>query len=471
MEQHNPTRVTQPAPDKDKTDWWGLFHLHAFMSLTLADRRIEKRELVWIKRFFLDNNHPEYIEQLEELVSCGCYDKNNFVEIANQAAAQMATSEKRRFVYNLAQMVKSKGSMAQEEYENILEIAEQIGIKDTDADSIISSVFQVNDSFLAIIGLLALGIIMYTASVVIVPLVFAVFITMIVNRVERFLTRVLSLGRVRWLSQTAAMVIILSVVFGFVMATISSGQQMSLRLPFYETKFDQTLVQLRQAAQEYGLDIFQGDGLIEYVKQLPIGRTVSSFVSSLVSLLGNFLLVVIFTGFLVFSGMNYAGLLEEMNEKVGAYVSIKSFVSLLTGLGVYLLCLLFDVDFPLFWAILAFSLNFIPSVGAIFASIPPIILCGIQFESWGLALEFAVILTAMHVSLGQVLEPKMMGDTLSIKPLAIMLGLIFWGFLWGIPGMFLATPLMALVRTLASHFNFSRGFERLLAADRGRIAS
>jgi len=60
-----------------------------------------------------------------------------------------------------------------------------------------------------------------------------------------------------------------------------------------------------------------------------------------------------------------------------------------------------------------------------------------------------------------------MGTRLALKPVAILLGLIFWGFLWGIPGMFLATPLMALLRILSSYFNFSRGVERLLAADHG----
>jgi len=48
---------------------------------------------------------------------------------------------------------------------------------------------------------------------------------------------------------------------------------------------------------------------------------------------------------------------------------------------------------------------------------------------------------------------------------AILLGLIFWGLLWGIPGMFLATPLLVLLRILASYYNFSRSFERLLATD------
>jgi len=58
-----------------------------------------------------------------------------------------------------------------------------------------------------------------------------------------------------------------------------------------------------------------------------------------------------------------------------------------------------------------------------------------------------------------------MGSRLALKPVAILLGLIFWGLLWGIPGMVLATPLMVLLRILASYFNFSRSFQRLLATE------
>ena len=67
--------------------------------------------------------------------------------------------------------------------------------------------------------------------------------------------------------------------------------------------------------------------------------------------------------------------------------------------------------------------------------------------------------------MGQVLEPKLMGARLALKPIAILLGLIFWGLIWGIPGMFLSTPLMVVLRMLSAHFNVSRGFERLLATE------
>jgi AI-2 transport protein TqsA len=207
----------------------------------------------------------------------------------------------------------------------------------------------------------------------------------------------------------------------------------------------------------------QENGVTQQLSQLPIGATVSGFLRSLVSLLGNFLLVVVFTGFLVFGSSAYTGVLQEMNEKISAYITVKTLVSLLTGLLAYLLCRVFGIDFALFWAILAFLLNYIPSVGSIIATLPPILLSMVQLEWTGVA-AFSGLFVLIQLLLGQVVEPKLMGTRLALKPVAILLGLIFWGFLWGIPGMFLATPLMALLRILSSYFNFSRGVERLLAA-------
>jgi AI-2 transport protein TqsA len=104
-------------------------------------------------------------------------------------------------------------------------------------------------------------------------------------------------------------------------------------------------------------------------------------------------------------------------------------------------------------------------VGSIIATLPLLLLSAIQLHSWPRVALFAAILLVVQQFIGQILEPKLMGMRLSLKPVAILLGLIFWGLLWGIPGMFLATPLMVLMRIVSSYFNVTRGFERLLASE------
>jgi predicted PurR-regulated permease PerM len=441
-------------------DWRDLFHLHAFLSLGLSDQNIERRELVWIKRFFAHRGH-ELLLEMDRWLERGHCDQEQLEELADRAAAELSTGEKRRFVYNLAQMCKAKGSISTTEYERILDLAEHIGVQDTDADAIIHSVYSVNDTFMAILGLLALGVILYATQVVIVPLIIALFVTMIINKVEGLVAAALSLRRLRWLNKVVAMVLILGVLFGLAMAAVVSGKEIATRVPYYEQRIG-AMLEGSPAAQK-ALRWARQSGLHEQLGQLPIGGTIKSFLGSLVNLLGNFVLVMIFTGFLVFSGGSFTGIMQEMNEKISAYISIKTLISVITGVAVFALCLAFGIDFALFWAILAFLLNYIPSVGAIIATVPPILLSMIQLDSWAGVVLFAVVFIVAQVLLGQVLEPKLMGDKLAVKPVAILLGLIFWGFLWGIPGMLLAAPLMALLRILASYFNFSRSFERLLA--------
>jgi AI-2 transport protein TqsA len=443
-------------------DWRDLFYLNAFLSLSLSDRQIERRELVWIKRFF--SRRPAVLDRLQQILEVGHCDQGALQQQLNRAASELSTGEKRRFVYNLAQLCKSKGRINDLEYERILDLGERLGVQDTEADAIIHSVYNVNDTFMALVGLLALGVILYLTQIVIVPLVIAIFITMIINKVESLVAAALALRRFRWLNKIVAMVLILGVMFGLVMAAAVSGKQIANRVPHYEERITTTLEQ-SQGTQR-ALAWMRDAGVLDRIKRLPIGNTVKGFLGSLVNLVGNFVLVVIFTGFLVFSGASFRGILQEMNEKITAYITIKTLVSVITGVGVFVVCSAFGIDFALFWAILAFLLNFIPSVGAIIATIPPVLLSMVQLGSWATVALFAAILVVMHVLLGQVLEPKLMGDRLAVKPLAILLGLIFWGFLWGIPGMFLAAPLMALMRILASYFNFSRSFERLLAAER-----
>jgi len=460
--------MASPAQsDAQEQDWWGLFHLRAFLSLTQADRNIERRELVWIKRFLIQQDRAGLIPLLEEEVAAGRVPHEELDLALAEAGDRLSNAEKRHFIYNLAQLCKSKGGISNDEYEHVLEMAEGIGLRDTDADAIVNSVFSIDETFRLIVGLLALGVAMYYTQAVIVPLVIALFLSMIVGQVEGRVTGALRLGdsRWRWISKALATALILSGLAALIMAAVVSGKDMADRFPFYQGKVTTMLKQAEALAVSHGFEALDRTGLVDQLSQIPVSGAVGGIFSSLLSLVGNFLLIVIFTGFLVAGGAGYRGIMAEMNDKISAYISVKALLSLLTGVGVYLLCYLIEVDFSLFWALLGFLLNFIPSVGSTLASLPPVALAAVQHGSASTALFFGGAMVVMHMLLGQVLEPKLMGDRLAIKPLAILMGLIFWGFLWGIPGMFLAAPLMALLRTLASYFNFSRSFERLLAAD------
>jgi len=135
----------------------------------------------------------------------------------------------------------------------------------------------------------------------------------------------------------------------------------------------------------------------------------------------------------------------KITYEVQQYVGIKTIVSLITGVlvGTYVWAL--GIDFPLFWGMMAFLFNYIPSVGSILASIPPVLLGLIQLGPGG-ALLVAVGYLTVNITLGNIIEPNLMGRRLGLSTLVVILSLVFWGWVWGPVGMLLSLPMTMIVK-------------------------
>jgi predicted PurR-regulated permease PerM len=136
---------------------------------------------------------------------------------------------------------------------------------------------------------------------------------------------------------------------------------------------------------------------------------------------------------------------QSVFQNINKYIAIKTWISLGTGLLVYFLLLIIGVDYPLLWAVLAFALNYIPTIGSIIALVPPVLLTIIQLgiiESLIVLLGYLVINTIM----GNILEPKFMGKGLGLSTLVVFLSLIFWGWVLGPIGMLLSVPLTITIK-------------------------
>jgi len=143
---------------------------------------------------------------------------------------------------------------------------------------------------------------------------------------------------------------------------------------------------------------------------------------------------------------------EKVQHSILKYLKVKTIVSLTTGIGFWLICTLFGIDFAPFWGFLAFILNFIPTFGSIVASIPPILMGLIQLPGTGSIIFFIVCLSLIQVIMGNIIEPKIMGTSLSLNMATIIIGLLFWGYLWGVSGMILSVPLMVLIKVILTQF-------------------
>ena len=157
------------------------------------------------------------------------------------------------------------------------------------------------------------------------------------------------------------------------------------------------------------------------------------------------------------------GTIDEITKAVESYISLKTIVSLLTGAASYIALLIIGVDFALFWAILIFILNYIPTIGSLIATLFPALIAFIQFEQLQMFVLVLIVIGAIQVVVGNIIEPKIMGDNLNISPLVVILSLVFWNMVWGIVGMILSVPIMVIIIIILSKIPGTRNVALMLS--------
>jgi AI-2 transport protein TqsA len=115
------------------------------------------------------------------------------------------------------------------------------------------------------------------------------------------------------------------------------------------------------------------------------------------------------------------------------------------------------------FGLLAFLLNFIPNIGSIIAMLLPLPIAVTQFEDPWMILAVVGVPGTVHVTIGNVIEPRLMGRGMELHPVTVLLSLAFWGLLWGVVGMVLAVPIVASLRIVFSRFATTQFLAQLLA--------
>ncbi len=139
--------------------------------------------------------------------------------------------------------------------------------------------------------------------------------------------------------------------------------------------------------------------------------------------------------------------LQSASGDIQRYVGIKTLVSAVTGTLAGLLTWALGLDFPVLWGMLAFILNFIPAIGSIIAAIPPIL---VALVSGGVGEAVGVLIgyLAINMLFGNFVEPMLLGRRFGVSTLVVIISVLFWGWVWGPVGMFLAVPLTMVVKVM-----------------------
>ncbi|MEO1616044.1 MAG: AI-2E family transporter [Planctomycetota bacterium] len=185
------------------------------------------------------------------------------------------------------------------------------------------------------------------------------------------------------------------------------------------------------------------------------------------SLVSNCVVVLIYVFFLLIGTSTLgdsSAMAREIDDQIRSYLSLKTVISIFTGGAFGLTLYLFGVPMALTFGVLAFLLNFIPNVGPLVASLLPVPL--ILLDPSGNILWMVGVITAtglIQVASGNLVEPKMMGDSSNLHPVTILVALMFWGMMWGIVGMFLATPLTSVIRIFLHRVPWLRSVADLMS--------
>lgn len=129
------------------------------------------------------------------------------------------------------------------------------------------------------------------------------------------------------------------------------------------------------------------------------------------------------------------------------YLVVKTFTSAITGLIAGIGCWLFGLPYAVVFGLIAFVLNYVPSLGSIIAAIPAI-LVALVLHGVGTAIGVTILYLAINIGIGSLTEPRIMGRRMGLSPLVVFLSLVFWGFILGPVGMFLSVPLTMIVKIL-----------------------
>lgn len=295
------------------------------------------------------------------------------------------------------------------------------------------------------------------AKSIIAPFLLALFISIICMQPIYWLEK----KRIpKWLA-------IIIVIVGLILLFLGFSALIGGTLSFFlsnVSKYESTITTISKSVIQFlndkGLKIPE-DQLSTLIKPEKILEFTSGAVKELFKMLGNAFLIFLIILFIL---MEFGSFSDKANaitikpdksiayfstilQDIRHYLGIKTLVCLSIGIFIYIAMLIIGVDYPLLWALIAGLMNYIPNIGSIIATIPTFLFALIQLGLGGALWTLGSFLI-IHNVLGNFIEPRLMGKGLGLSTLVVLLSLLFWGFILGPIGMFLAVPFTLTIKII-----------------------
>lgn len=216
------------------------------------------------------------------------------------------------------------------------------------------------------------------------------------------------------------------------------------------------------------------------IGRLSPGRIVTGVARGVQSFASDSIFVLIYLGFLIATRRGFSrkvrALFPDPNDRreasevfegvrhgVETYLWVQTVTGAMIAFASYLLMAFMGESNAMFWAFFIFITGYVPIVGAAVGTIAPGLFAFVEFTTLWQPLVILVGLQAINFFVGNVIYPRMQGDSLNLDPVVVLLALAFWGGLWGLPGAFLSTPLTVMAMVVLAQFKGSRWIAVLIS--------
>ena len=333
-----------------------------------------------------------------------------------------------------------------------------------------------------LMGIIAFAVILFLlvqAKFILIALAIAIILFSLTSDAINSISR-LRIGQFRianWLASIVAVFLIASgllTLAGLVISQINTVLTTTLAYT------DDAQRAIAQMFSWMGEDV--EDSVLQTVRSIQISGYLRSAAGQAGTILSQVVLIILFVGFLFLErvwfgtklenlmgdkvlAQRVSGIIGSIIRRVNRYLLVKGLISSVTGVAIFLLLSVFNLEFAVAMGLLTFVLNFIPSVGSIIATLVVTLVAYIQVPEPQTAVLIFVIAGMIQFILGNVIDPMLMGKTLRLSAFGIIISLAFWGAVWGIPGMFLAVPFMVAVMIVCSHIPAARPVAVLLSRE------
>lgn len=327
-----------------------------------------------------------------------------------------------------------------------------------------------------LLAVLASGAALYALADILTPPAMALFLAIVIDGFARVLER-----RVTWISKRSAMpiaIVLSTLLFGAAVFVVAdNATSFANKLITYLPKLNALIARGAGVAH---LDV--APTVDQLIDRLNPSKYLGDVAKGFQNFASNAVFILIYLGFILASRRSFErklinlsgnraqrhGAMEAFNrirDGVEQYLWVQTVTGVMIAVGSWAVMAALGLENAVFWAFLIFIASYIPIIGGAIGILAPPLFALVQYDTIWQAVVLISVLQTIQFVVGNVVLPRMQGDSLNIDPVVVLLSLAFWGAIWGVPGMFLSTPLTVIAMVVCAQFEGARWVAVLLSAN------